>query len=88
MAMSKAAFNEDIQKRFDNRLGKMDLIGKRFPYPLVAVHANRFVTKRFALIGDAAVGMHPVTAHGFNLGLRGQNTLAKKSAWRMNRTSI
>jgi ubiquinone biosynthesis UbiH/UbiF/VisC/COQ6 family hydroxylase len=77
MTMSKAAFNEDIRKRFDNRLGKMELISKRFPYPLVAVHANRFATTRFALIGDAAVGMHPVTAHGFNLGLRGQNTLAK-----------
>jgi ubiquinone biosynthesis UbiH/UbiF/VisC/COQ6 family hydroxylase len=77
MAMSKAAFNEDIRKRFNNRLGKMELIGRRFPYPLVAVHANRFATTRFALIGDAAVGMHPVTAHGFNLGLRGQNTLAK-----------
>lgn len=77
MAISKAAFNEDIRERFNNRLGKMELVGKRFPYPLVAVHANRFVTTRFALIGDAAVGMHPVTAHGFNLGLRGQNTLAK-----------
>jgi len=78
MTMSKAAFNEDIRKRFNNRLGRMELIGRRFPYPLVAVHADRFVTTRFALIGDAAVGMHPVTAHGFNLGLRGQNTLAKK----------
>jgi len=77
LSMSKAAFNEDIQKHFKNRLGKMELIGKRFPYPLVGVHANRFVARRFALVGDAAVGMHPVTAHGFNLGLRGQDTLAK-----------
>ena len=77
MATRKAAFSEDIQKRFNNRLGKMELTSGRFPYPLVAVHANRFVTTRFALIGDAAVGMHPVTAHGFNLGLRGQNKLAK-----------
>ena len=50
--------------------------GKRYPYPLVGVHANRFFTRRFALIGDAAVGMHPVTAHGFNLGLSGQDLLA------------
>ncbi|MDP6184391.1 MAG: FAD-dependent monooxygenase, partial [Gammaproteobacteria bacterium] len=53
-------------------------VSERFPYPLVAVHADRFFADRFALIGDAAVGMHPVTAHGFNLGLRGQNTLAKE----------
>ena len=38
-------------------------------YPLVGVYARRFVARRFALAGDAAVGMHPVTAHGFNLGL-------------------
>jgi 2-polyprenyl-6-methoxyphenol hydroxylase-like FAD-dependent oxidoreductase len=43
---------------------------------LVAVHAQTFIANRFALIGDAAVGMHPVTAHGFNLGLRGQDILA------------
>jgi 2-polyprenyl-6-methoxyphenol hydroxylase-like FAD-dependent oxidoreductase len=34
--------------------------------------------RRFALIGDAAVGMHPVTAHGFNFGLRGAETLIRE----------
>jgi 2-polyprenyl-6-methoxyphenol hydroxylase-like FAD-dependent oxidoreductase len=29
-------------------------------------------------MGDAAVGMHPVTAHGFNLGIRGADTLASE----------
>ena len=38
----------------------------------------RFVAQRFALIGDAAVGMHPVTAHGFNLGLSGADILARQ----------
>ncbi|GMR21496.1 MAG: 5-demethoxyubiquinol-8 5-hydroxylase UbiM [Gammaproteobacteria bacterium] len=76
--MDEDEFNADIQQRFGNRLGWMKLIGKRYPYPLVAVHADKFATQRFALIGDAAVGMHPVTAHGFNLGLRGQNTLARE----------
>lgn len=73
---SEEQFNLDVTKRFKNKLGKMKLIGKRYQYPLIAVYADRFVSKRFALIGDAAVGMHPVTAHGFNLGLKGQNTLA------------
>lgn len=76
--MDEAAFSADIQRRFNNRLGWMRLVGKRYPYPLVAVHADRFVANRFALIGDAAVGMHPVTAHGFNLGLRGQKLLARE----------
>lgn len=69
-------FNADISTRFDHRLGKMELAGKRFPYPLMAVYADRFIDKRFALLGDAAVGMHPVTAHGFNLGLKGQHILS------------
>lgn len=85
--MTDEQFNIDVQQQFKSRLGSMKLIGKRYSYPLVAVHANRFVAERFALIGDAAVGMHPVTAHGFNLGLRGQNTLAKeiKSALSQNK---
>lgn len=74
--MDEALFNRDIGQRFDHRLGEMKLVGQRYAYPLVAVHADRFVANRFAVIGDAAVGMHPVTAHGFNLGLRGQATLA------------
>jgi len=76
LAMSDDDFNADIQKRLNSRLGKMSQLDKRNSYPLVGVHANKFVSERFALIGDAAVGMHPVTAHGFNLGLSGQNILA------------
>ena len=76
--MSEAAFNHNVEQQLDGLLGDMKLIGKRHVYPLVAVHANQFVARRFALIGDAAVGMHPVTAHGFNLGLRGQANLAKE----------
>ncbi|MGY8868930.1 MAG: 5-demethoxyubiquinol-8 5-hydroxylase UbiM [Pseudomonadales bacterium] len=75
--MSEEDFNHNIEKQLQGMLGEMTLMGKRHVYPLVAVHANQFVARRFALIGDAAVGMHPVTAHGFNLGLRGQATLAK-----------
>ena len=41
------------------------------------MYAHRFVGERSALIGDAAVGMHPVTAHGFNLGLASAQRLAQ-----------
>ena len=78
MEMDNAQFSCDIRHRFNSRYGDMKLISKRFAYPLVGVHASKFYTKRFALIGDAAVGMHPVTAHGYNLGLSGQDILAKE----------
>jgi 2-polyprenyl-6-methoxyphenol hydroxylase-like FAD-dependent oxidoreductase len=39
------------------------------PYPLVAVYRRHFAALRSALVGDSAVGIHPVTAHGYNLGL-------------------
>jgi ubiquinone biosynthesis UbiH/UbiF/VisC/COQ6 family hydroxylase len=75
MSQSEATFNEDISRRFRNRLGQMQLVSTRHAYPLVTAYANRFVAKRFALVGDAAVGMHPVTAHGFNFGLKSVATL-------------
>lgn len=62
-------FAREIEQRYDRRLGAMQLISTRHAYPLVGVYARRFIAHRFALAGDAAVGMHPVTAHGFNLGL-------------------
>ncbi|RDI99224.1 FAD-dependent hydroxylase [Dyella solisilvae] len=78
MAMDEDSFNREMRRRFDGRFGQMSLTSTRHVYPLVAVYAHRFVGPRFALIGDAAVGMHPVTAHGFNLGLQSVETLARE----------
>jgi ubiquinone biosynthesis UbiH/UbiF/VisC/COQ6 family hydroxylase len=78
MAMDDDTFGKDIEQRFDSRYGHMQLSSERFAYPLVGVHASKFHSTRFALIGDAAVGMHPVTAHGYNLGLSGQEILARE----------
>jgi ubiquinone biosynthesis UbiH/UbiF/VisC/COQ6 family hydroxylase len=75
MAMDATEFSVELTRRSDGMLGDMELVSERFAYPLVAVWAKRFVARRFALVGDAAVGMHPVTAHGFNLGLSGQDLL-------------
>lgn len=77
MAASEKDFSADITERFGDYLGSMKLVGKRHAYPLVATYADRFYGERFAVIGDAAVGMHPVTAHGYNFGLFGQDILAK-----------
>lgn len=68
-------FNAWASEQFQHRQGTMRLDSECFLYPLVGVYADRFVAKRFALIGDAAVGMHPVTAHGFNFGLKSVQSL-------------
>lgn len=70
------AFAQEAKRMLEHRLGDMELTSERFSYPLVGAFSDRFVGQRFALIGDAAVGMHPVTAHGYNLGLRSADTLA------------
>ncbi len=85
MNMNKKKFNTCVANKFKNKFGKMKLLNKRYSYPLVGVYADRFVANRFAVIGDAAVGMHPVTAHGFNLGLRGQNTLSLQIKFALKR---
>jgi len=74
--LDEEEFNKMASDGFSGKLGQMRQIGDRHSYPLVGVYAHKFRATRFALIGDAAVGMHPVTAHGFNLGLRGQNLLS------------
>lgn len=76
MAMDEVAFGEAVTALFEHRLGRMEAVARPQAYPLVGVLAQQFVAARAALIGDAAVGMHPVTAHGFNLGLASQHRLA------------
>ncbi|MBI5257268.1 MAG: 5-demethoxyubiquinol-8 5-hydroxylase UbiM [Burkholderiales bacterium] len=78
LALDDAEFAARIEAQSQGRLGTMRADGPRHHYPLVGVYAHRFVAPRFALIGDAAVGMHPVTAHGYNFGLYGVEVLARE----------
>ena len=75
LALPGEAFAAEVQAQLGHRLGALQLVGERHAYPLVATYAQRFAGHRCALLGDAAVGMHPVTAHGFNLGLAGVERL-------------
>ncbi|MBV8124984.1 MAG: 5-demethoxyubiquinol-8 5-hydroxylase UbiM [Burkholderiaceae bacterium] len=77
LALNESGFMAWVQTHSQDRLGKLRLIGPRHHYPLVATYAHRFCVHRFALIGDAAVGMHPVTAHGYNFGLYGIESLSR-----------
>lgn len=76
-AQSEEALGWELSGRYSYRLGKMRVASSRHVYPLVTTYAKNFVSPGAALIGDTAVGMHPVTAHGFNLGLASAVTLAR-----------
>lgn len=78
VALDPQAFDEEMSGRFAYRLGRMRLVSTRHAYPLTVTWSRRFIAGRAALVGDAAVGMHPVTAHGFNLGLLGAHGLARE----------
>ena len=75
--MSPEELAASVKEQLKGRLGDMELVSTIHNYPLVGMIAQRFYGKRSSLIGDAAVGMHPVTAHGFNLGLSSADLLAK-----------
>lgn len=78
LALDDAAFAAKVEAQLGGRLGAMRAAGPRHHYPLVAVYAHRFTAPRFALVGDAAVGMHPVTAHGYNFGLYGVEVFVRE----------
>ena len=84
MKMNKSDFNKQMENNFNNSFGKMKLLGKRYSYPMITTYAKKFTSHRFAVVGDAAVGMHPVTAHGFNLGLRGLDILVSEIKLALN----
>ncbi|MEN1727141.1 MAG: 5-demethoxyubiquinol-8 5-hydroxylase UbiM [Pseudomonadota bacterium] len=76
MALNVEDYLAEANGRIQQRFGAMRSLSKRFTCPLMGVYAHQFTRPGVALAGDAAVGMHPMTAHGFNLGLQGQALLA------------
>ncbi len=70
MALDDAAFLAELQQEFGYRLGRFSRVGKRACYPLVLSKALRLTAPRAVLVGNSAHGLHPVSAQGFNLGMR------------------
>ncbi len=75
---------QEISERVGSYLGAINLLGKRFSYPLSLMYARNYVATRLALIGDAAHGIHPIAGQGVNLGFRDvaalQELIRKQSA--------
>ena len=76
-ALDDEAFIALVHDRFGYRAGRLSRPGKRKPYPLARVLAERTTASRAVLVGNAAQTVHPIGAQGFNLGLRDALTLAE-----------
>jgi 2-octaprenyl-6-methoxyphenol hydroxylase len=63
-------FTAELQDAFGLRLGRFSRVGKRAAYPLALTRTNALTVRRGVIVGNAAHGLHPVAAQGFNLGLR------------------
>jgi 2-octaprenyl-6-methoxyphenol hydroxylase len=70
-------FQLELERRFGHRLGAITLEGGKGAYPLGLILARDFVRPRFALLGDAAHGIHPIAGQGLNLGFRDAAALAE-----------
>ncbi len=77
LRLSDRAFLAETEKRMGGFLGPLGIGSPRASYPLGFHHAARITDTRFALIGDAAHGIHPIAGQGLNLGFRDVAALAE-----------
>jgi 2-polyprenyl-6-methoxyphenol hydroxylase-like FAD-dependent oxidoreductase len=86
LATSPEDFAAMLEIASHHCLGKLSLQGERASWPLQLARANRWVGPGWALAGDAAHTVHPLSGQGLNLGLGDVAELTRvlkaREAWR------
>lgn len=70
-------FRLELERRFGHHLGTLEPLAPPRSFPLGLTLARDFVRPRFALVGDAAHGIHPIAGQGLNIGFRDVAALAE-----------
>lgn len=76
MAGGETEFLAELQDCFGYRLGALKLVAPRRAFPLSLIRAERMISERTVIIGNAVHQLHPVAGQGFNLGIRDVAQLA------------
>ncbi|MEL6979569.1 MAG: FAD-dependent monooxygenase [Pseudomonadota bacterium] len=77
MAMEESAFLTAAQERSLGLLGPLAMASKRAAWPVISLLADRFHSRRAALIAEAAHVAPPIGAQGLNMSLKDAETLAQ-----------
>ena len=82
MALNSDEFAKEVAEHSEHALGEMSLYSERAVWPLQLARADKWVGKHaelgsWALAGDAAHTVHPLSGQGLNLGLADVAELAQ-----------
>ncbi|RUO57936.1 2-octaprenyl-6-methoxyphenyl hydroxylase [Pseudidiomarina insulisalsae] len=70
MALPDGPFLTRLQQAFGYRAGRFSAVGERLQFPLQLHLAERSISHRAVIVGNASHTLHPIAGQGFNLGVR------------------